>query len=547
VSAMKKPSEIISRLRNLNLDEIDKRKLRNLLIILSISILLFSLSLYLKNQASLWFWEEQSEHGPGYFYWTNYNDSEVLEVWYLEAYGDASYYYEPYLLAFKYENWNPYAGGNYEDDPLHGYAYGPLFIFGLYFLSLFVGLFNPGMERSMVVYQSVKWTHIAFDSLCVVLIYLIIINFNSFKEKNVKKHTLGFLGGVIFLFMPINLLYVDSVFLNTPQMCFFTLLSYFLFMKNKYKTSAFFLSIAWLSKQMPLFLLIPWFLIIWKKDSLKEALLDFVVPFVITTFILSLAWIFISPVSYAWRVFGPGKPLNFVDLDHPRHTVTLAHSFLFLGSQGLASFYAIINSYMIPFIIFYALACFISYFNGKIIGENESYFTILTTWIIINTHLFISRGVYKYYNAFITPFIVLSILVFFDDSILKLKLKIPRIRKKTTDDNNTKKQENKKTLILHQNKSIALALLISFFLITSGLFYYYNWILITNSRFLHPLYLLILFVLISLFFPPVVYGSFTKKNNYIMIKEDVVYILKQLKSGFITVKEKIFRKPKSIW
>ena len=541
---MKKQSKMITRLRNFNLEKIDKRKMRSLIIIIFVSILLFSLSLYLKNMASLWFWEEQINHGPGYFYWTNYNDSEVLDVWYLEAYGDASYYYEPYLLTFKYENWNPYAGGNYDDDPLHGYAYGPLFIYGLYFISLFVGLFHPGMERSMLVYQSVKWTHLVFDSLCVVMIYIIIISLNSFKEKNVKKHTLGSLGAFIFLFMPINLLYVDSVFLNTPQMCFFTLLSYLMFMKNKYKTSAFFLSIAWLSKQMPLFLLIPWFLIIWKKDSLKESLLDFVVPFIVTTFILSLAWIFISPVSYAWRVFGPGKPLDFVDLDHPRHTVTLAHSFLFLGSDGLANFYAAINSFMVPFLIFYALAAFIAYFNGKKLGKNESYFTIFTTWLIINTHLFISRGVYKYYNAFITPFILLSILVFLDDSILRLKIKIPRIRKEYSDDKEIKNQNQKNILIIHQNNTIALTLLISSFLVTSSLFYYYNWILITNSRYLHPLYLLIMFIFVSLLIPPVIYGSFTKKNNYKMIKEDVVYIIRQLKSGYKTLKKKIIKKAK---
>jgi len=539
---MKKSGKIISQLRNLNLGKIDKKKLSNLLIIISFSILLFSLSLYLKNLASLWFWEEQDNHGPGYFYWTNYNGTEVVDIWYLEAYGDASYYYEPYLLSFRYENWNPYAGGNYEDDPLNGYAYGPLFIYGLYFISLFVGLFNPGMGRSTLVYQSVKWTHLFFDSLCVVMIYIIIISLNSFKEKNVKRHTLGFLGGFIFLFMPINLLYVDSIFLNTPQMCFFTLLSYLLFMKNKYKTSAFFLSVAWLSKQMPLFLLIPWFLIIWKKESLKESLLDFVVPFIVTTFIFSLAWIFMSPVSYAWRVFGPGKPLNFVDLEHPRHTVTLAHSFLFFGSEGLANFYVTINNYMIPFLVFYALGTFMAYFNGKKLGENETYFTIFTTWIIINTHLFISRGVYKYYNAFITPFILLSIIVFLDDSILKLKVRIPRIRKKSRDNPEVETKNDKETLIVHQKKQLALILLVLSFLVTSGLFYYYNWILITNTRFLHPLYLLILFVFISLLIPPTIYGSFTKKSNYKMIKEDVIFILKQIKSGYTNLKQKTIKK-----
>ncbi|MHA2357905.1 MAG: hypothetical protein ACXABK_03960, partial [Candidatus Heimdallarchaeaceae archaeon] len=114
---------------------------------------MFSLSLYFKNLISLWYWRN---HGAG-FYWTHYNGTEVETVWYIEAYSDASYYYEPYLMSFRYDNWNPYAGG---EGPLNGYAYGPMFIYGLYFFSIFVGLFNPGMEKELLVQQSVKWTHI---------------------------------------------------------------------------------------------------------------------------------------------------------------------------------------------------------------------------------------------------------------------------------------------------------------------------------------------------------------------------------------------------
>ncbi|MHA1707937.1 MAG: hypothetical protein ACTSYV_02465 [Candidatus Heimdallarchaeaceae archaeon] len=493
------------------LDSTSRAQILSAISLIMIIIVLFSLSLTFKNLVSNWYWEQENIH----FGWTHYNETGVTEVWEIEAYSDASYYYEAYLRSFRFENWNPYAGG---DGPLNGYAYGPIFIYGLYIVSLFVSLFNPGLKTGVLVAESVKWTHITFDSLSVVMVYLIIISFETFQLTKVKKHIFGLLGAIVFLFMPINLLYVDCLYLNIPQMTFFTLLSFLFVLKRRYKTSAFFLSLAWLSKQMSLFFLIPWFLIIWKKTSLKKSLLEFLLPFTVITILISFPWIILSPIDYLWRVFGPGNPLNFVALDKNSVTVTLANSFLFLGNEDLANVYVQLNKFMIPFLFFYIIALLLSYFNGEKISKDETLFTVFTTWILFNVHVFISRGVYKYYNAFLTPFVVISFLLTVNQMIDSVSDVIFKRWKAIT----LKKESGKKRNI---ECYVHFSLVLVCFLALNTLFYYFNWVLIAKSRHLHPLYLLIFFVLFSMFIPSKIYKSLFLKSSYKMIKADTQYII----------------------
>ena len=270
-------------------------------IVIVVCITIFILSMVLKNVISNWYWIARSSTSGWGFYWTQYKTTEYfqtwlanwywegfndslrttnsIDVWHIEAYVDAAHYYEPYLYSFRFLNWNPYAGG---EGPLAGYAYGPMFIYGLYIISIFVSILNPGISNDLLVAKSVKWTHITFDSLSVVLLYIIITSLKIYQNSKTKKHVVGLTSALIFLFMPINLLYVDCIYLNIPQMTFFAMLSYLLFIKEKYKSSAFVLTLAWLSKQMPLFFLAPWFFILWKKKDLRTAMTDFL--FTLTIF-----------------------------------------------------------------------------------------------------------------------------------------------------------------------------------------------------------------------------------------------------------------------
>ncbi len=564
----------MTKLRNIDINPI--KRLKNnitreqaieMLKISLIALMLFTFAMVMKNLFSTWYLEQNGSS----FYWTHTSGTlgDESVVWYIESYNDASHYYEPYLQAFRFENWNPYAGG---EGPLNGYAYGPIFIYSIYFISIFVGLFNPGMERDLLVAESVKWSHIVFDALTVALLYIVITQLKSFQKRNdIKKHAIGILAAVGLTFMPMNLIYVDSRFLNIPQMTFFTLLALILFLKEKYRISALFLTIAWLSKQMTLFIVPIWFLIVWKKKSLKTALVEFLVPFFIATFLFSLPWLVLTPMSYVRRVLGPGKALSTAVISPMYNgvTVSLAHSFKYLDIGFLSNFYLTLNKYQIPFFLFYIIAALIAYFNGKKIGENETYFGVFTTWLILLTHVFIARGVYKYYGAFFSPFLLLGAVMLLDDYLFDLLNKIIHRDGKSEDnkENTTEKidvseekvaatKEKSFVQSLVNTEKLKASALGSFFILCfgafyyytwiiiikprlkdlalgfsfvlcCGAFYYYTWIIIIKSRHLHPLFLLILFILVSLLIPQSMYKSLFKKKNYVMIKDDTVYIYKE--------------------
>ncbi len=500
-----------------------KFPLENILVIL-ITLSLFISSLYIKNLIGTWIFES-----VGWDYnFTFYYPSGVKEVWFFEIYKDSESYYMPFLEAFRYEGWNPYVRS---EGYLDYYVYGPMFIYGLYLVSLIIGVINPGASSDLVVQESVKWFAIVFDSLSVVLLYLIIKDLKTFKERRLAKHIYGILGAISLLFMPMCLFYIDAYHLNTPQMTFFTLIAIWMFLKEKYKFSAILLSLGWLSKQVPLFLIIPLFFIIRQKKGISFALKKFILPFVVWSFLFSIPWILITPHLYIGRLIGVGRPLWYAALggDAIKHGVTLANTFLYLGSTTLTNFYIVINIAMIPFFLSYILAILISSFNGKKIGENETIFSLYITWLIVLIHVFMSRGIFKYYDTFITPFLVLSSLLLIDEAIRK----IPKLRNK----NHLKgiksegEEKNKGYIVLNNLTSFGR----EFFFLTSFLssilvIYYLNWIIMIESRFLHPLFLLLLLLSISLLLPFEFYKSMFKRVNYQILKKDLCEIFRLIKN-----------------
>ncbi len=509
-----------------------KFSLENLIIIL-ITLSLFILSLYIKNLIGTWIFES-----VGWDYnFTFYHPSGVKEVWFFEIYKDSESYYMPFLEAFRYEGWNPYVRS---EGVLDYYVYGPMFIYGLYLVSLIIGVVNPGVSNDLIVQESVKWFAIVFDSLSVVLLYLIIKDLKTFKERRIAKQIYGILGAISLLFMPMCLLYVNTYYLNTPQMTFFTLIAIWMFLKEKYKFSAIFLSLGWLSKQVPLFLIIPLFFIIRQKKDISYALKKFILPFVVWSFLFSIPWVLITPHLYIGRLIGAGRPLWYAALggDAIKHGVTLANSFLYLGSTTLTNFYIVINIAMIPFFLSYIFAILISSFNGKKIGENETIFSLYITWLLVLIHVFMSRGIFKYYDTHITPFLVLSSLLIIDEAIKK----IPKWRNKSQlllTIESERKGINKGNLILYRLETLGreLFFLISF-LSSILVIYYLNWVIMIESRFLHPLFLLILLISISFLLPFEFYKSIFKGVNYQILKKDIWEIFRLIKQKF----KKIYKK-----
>ena len=471
-------------------------------------------------------------YGDVNYYYTTYldafnnwtNPSKIIEyrIWYFEIYGDSSYYYTAYLDAF-IDWWNPYK--RYVG-PLDYYLYGPMFIYGLYFTYLFVSLFNPSASRELLVQDAVKWTAINFEALSAVMVYLIILNFPLFKKTKVKKHLYGILGAFTCVFMPMNLLYLDSYYLNTPQMTFFTLLTIFLFLKKRYRLSAYSLSIAWLTKQIPLFLLIPLFSYIWKTYDLRKAFKEFLKPFLVSFLIFSIPWIILTPHLYIGRIFAAGRSLWYVDnsVEALKHGVTFANTILYLGSQRLATFYIWINIPMIPFLLFYGLGLFVGHFNAKKIGRNDSVFIYYITWLLLIVHTFISRGIFKYYDPFLNPFLVLSSIFFIENIIQKMR-KIKPI-------NSSKGKSVLESSEPLSNKIFWTIITIMWIVILIGFIYGINWSIMTTIRFLHPVFLLGVTLLLSPLIPSDYYREVFKKESWKQLKEDFKEFFRYIKESF---------------
>ncbi|MHA1401723.1 MAG: hypothetical protein ACTSQE_15335, partial [Candidatus Heimdallarchaeaceae archaeon] len=220
-------------LRETIVDESKKlnvKKVVEILSILTFSVVLFLLSCYFKNLIG----EKLNSIVQGNFNYTFTNVKGEEVTWYLEGYGDASYYYIPYLRAFRFEGWNPYARS---EGPLDYYLYGPIFIYSKYLTSLIVGLFNPSLTQEELIFQSIKWSAIAIDSLSVVALYLVVVNLTIFNDKKVVGHIIGIGAAFALMFAPANLYYVDTIYLNGPLMTFFTLIAFLFFIKEKYNTS----------------------------------------------------------------------------------------------------------------------------------------------------------------------------------------------------------------------------------------------------------------------------------------------------------------------
>ncbi len=514
----------------------------NLIVTVIISILILVSAILVKLELSGWI---ISNIGSAF----THTLSEPINgtvYWYFENYNDADYYYEAYLDAFR-GGWNPYKRYT---DRLDFYVYGPIFIYGLYFTSLLVQLFNPSMTSTILMEESVKWTAINFDSLSAIMVYLIIVNFSFTKERKIYKHVLGLIGAFAFIFMPFNLFYVDTYYLNIPQMTFFTLIGFLLVMKKKYKLSAYSLTLAWLTKQMSLFLIIPIFSMIWKEHDLRTAVKKFLRPFLLSTLLFSIPWIFITPILYIGRILAAGRPLWYATLDPAgnAHGTTLAHSILYGEAEGLAQFYVWINIPMIPFILFYGFSLFIGHFNGKKLANDDKMFTIYITWVIMITHTFISRGLFKYYDAFFTPFFILSAIVLLNTLIEKLR---DYIRNRKNKDILTKEENSNSRKF--GNVGINLLEILSILIFTLGL-YYYSWIIMIKIRFLHPFFLLLLTMFISLLIPGGYYKEIGKKTSYKQLKQDFKDFFKYVKQSIINsyriiknVIIRFFKKLKSIF
>lgn len=403
------------------------------------------------------------------------------EGYYWETYDDAIFYYVNYLNAFKNRSWTLYTPNL--ERPLGGYYYGPVFVYLLSFLSLFVGIFNPNSTQIDIAWKTIIFAPQFFDSLSTVLIFLILLRRKKEEQLTLSKISQSFLSSIIFTVMPIVVFYNDIMYLNSYMFTFFTLLAYYLFTNKKHKLAGIILSLGFMSKQIALFF-IPVFAIYLYRINRRKSL-EFLISFVVTSFILSIPWIFMNPVWYLGSLFAPGTAqfhIQFsVEYRYVLWPTSIYHTFLYWGFNNVAYFYYVLNLYQIPFLIFNLIAyLYVLLMTPKLSKDLQSSYSFLALFSI-GIHLFLARGCFKYYDSFFIPFIVIAV---------------------------------SKRIMRINNKYLRFPVL----LLVSGGIIYLNLMTIIWIKWLHLVFVSIFFIIIALTIKPSLYLEIFKKENYQELK-----------------------------
>ncbi|NHK31408.1 MAG: hypothetical protein FK730_08660 [Asgard group archaeon] len=338
------------------------------------------------------------------------------------GFNDFSYYYRSWVSAWYNDQWNPYIWVGEEfirDSPLYLYSYTPFF---LYVLALF---YRPSFHVLWLAFPL-----IASDAACASVVYLILRK----TVKGTKSISISFFAGMFIALAPINLLYNGVYFLNPGPVSLFTLLAIYFVIDKKWWQCFFWLAIATLTKQNALFLTYPLFMMMLgskiSRKSIKRAFSESIMNalfFVIIFLLGSMPWIIISPKYYIYHLAIPGKYLSLSTIveDPGARCIPFSVALQSIGIKG----------WILDIVAFGVNSMFLLIFSATIISilllwraytnklTKNGVLELITLYLILS-HLFLPRGVFKFYTAYFIPFIA-AVLINSITKISKNKIILP--------------------------------------------------------------------------------------------------------------------------
>ncbi|MCF2144307.1 MAG: hypothetical protein K9W42_11460 [Candidatus Heimdallarchaeota archaeon] len=328
----------------------------------------------------------------------------------LEGYMDFDYYYVSWVKGWYENSWYPFPDWQLAEnstDPLYYYSYPPLFLY------ILLSFWRPGR-----IYLYIALPLILTDAACAGMVFLIIHKALPIS----KRHFFATGAGLLMALAPINIIYNGVYWLNTGPVALFTLIALYFVLKNKWRQVFFWLAIATLTKQNALFLTYPLFMVMLgrkvQETKVKKALFEsgmIVVYFLGIFFLGSIPWLFITPIYYGVHLLFPGKMLSLsttILTPNKGEPVTFSFAMKFFGIKGavLDGIAFGINSMFLMILSANILAIPLLWRSSQ--GKNDSteLFSILAIYMIA-THIFMPKGVFKFYSAYFTPEILVAILL----------------------------------------------------------------------------------------------------------------------------------------
>ncbi len=342
---------------------------------------------------------------------------QVLMMNTVEPYTDYDAYYKTLAREFIFGGWLPYLEkipyGKYGLDLL----YPPFFLYTI----------------SVMAFISVDLVFLPLfiaDILLPIIIYKFL-----FKLKGKVIAEWGFLATA---FCPLSIFYDGGMFLNTSLVTLFFILSLYFLSIDKYKAAIIILAVSCLFKQTVIFYVLPIILYVIFRTSENEQssftrfsrAFYYFGLFGLIIVLGSLPWIILSPSDYIRCLSVGQSPIFQPEFTIP-HVTAPMQWYSFLIQLG-APYWLL---YVVGFLNFTLLGLFIIQVTDMLL-LSRWYKTKSLDWpkildIIVFTsilsHLFFSRGVYKYYFAFHVPLVILWLAFHFSEVISNDKVKRRKI------------------------------------------------------------------------------------------------------------------------
>lgn len=336
----------------------------------------------------------------------NFNPSDYQ----FNGYADFDFYYVNWVTAWFEEGWYPFTDWNeipttYRD-PLHYYSYPPIF---LYFI---ISIWRPGMSIIWIAMPL-----IVTDAACAGMVYLIV-------EKLIKSPQskgIAFFAGMLMVLAPISIIYDGIYWLNPGPVILLTLICFYFIIERKWWQVFFWLAIATMTKQNALFFTYPLFFVMLgekvRKKGIKKASFESganVSLFISVCLLISTPWIFITPIRYFGHMLFPGKMLTtepIVGEPHAGQPMPFSYALYYYKVRGFAIeiMAFLVNSMLLMILSASVIGVYLLWrsFNGKI--DTIEIFELLAVYTIW-THIFMPRGVFKFYSTYYVPIILIALV-----------------------------------------------------------------------------------------------------------------------------------------
>lgn len=323
----------------------------------------------------------------------------------IEPYSDFTYYYMTFVRLFLQGNM-PYTDALWVPDGIQVHIYTPVFLYittGFSFIPSEV--LYPDIQSAALAlgrdldFLRVGFSFVVFDLATCVVMYAI-------ARKLTKNRMIPVVVLLVYALNPISIWWGNYLWLSTPIHTFFLTLGFYFMIRGDLRWAAFWVTVATMIKQTA-GLLLPVILFLEYGRSTKRAIISFGI--MATVFLaFSMPYLVLIPTNYLSAITaGTGPYWFFETLPAYTHPVPVSVLAFYLH-EPLKLFFILLVYYGIPFAVFLALFWIsAASLNQTSQSIYQKQLVTLALLLSLAMHLFLPRGIYKYYLIALLPFLIL--------------------------------------------------------------------------------------------------------------------------------------------